>query len=255
MNVSSILLKVGCCGWCVKGGRKAYFQKFNVIELQDTFYNLPRIGLAEKWRREAPEDFEFCVKAWQIITHPYTSPTWRRLREKPEGKLENYGFLRPTEENFRAWEKVREVCKALRAKICVLQTPPSFGYSEENVRSVKEFFSAIASRDIVVAWEPRGTWNRNLEKIKEIVDQYGIVHVVDPFKRWYVSESNIVYFRLHGKNGEINYRYKYTNEDLKWLWEQIRTRCLGKEVYVMFNNVYMAQDAMLFKEIAKTNLL
>jgi len=68
-----MIIKVGCCGWAVKGGRKAYFKKFKLIELQDTFYNLPRVELAMKWRNMAPEDFEYTLKAWQLITHPHTS--------------------------------------------------------------------------------------------------------------------------------------------------------------------------------------
>jgi len=244
------VIKVGTCGWSIKGGRKAYFEKFNVIELQDTFYNLPTVKRARKWRNDAPKDFEYCVKVWQVITHPHTSPTWRRLKENPPGILENYGFLKPTKENFEAWEKVLEICRVLEAKICVFQTPPSFEYSEENVKNVKEFFSSISTNEVTIAWEPRGTWNDNLDKVKEIVDELGLVHVVDPFKRWPVSEHKIVYFRLHGKGPrEVNYRYKYTDDDLKWLRDQILSRYEGKEVYVMFNNVYMGQDALRFKEL------
>jgi len=115
---------------------------------------------------------------------------------------------------------------------------------------VREFFSSILSNEIIIAWEPRGTWNNNLDKVEEIVNNLGIIHVVDPFKRWPVSEHKVVYFRLHGNGSrEINYRYKYTDEDLKWLRGQIQLKCKSKEVYVMFNNIYMGQDALRFKEL------
>ncbi|MEM5824892.1 MAG: DUF72 domain-containing protein, partial [Thermofilaceae archaeon] len=72
------VIKVGTCGWSAKGGREAYFAHFSVIELQETFYKLPLEETAEKWRSRAPPGFEFVVKAWQAITHPPSSPTWKR---------------------------------------------------------------------------------------------------------------------------------------------------------------------------------
>ena len=78
-------LKIGTCGWGLKGGHEAYFSEFGVIELQDTFNNLPKPETARHWKAEAPEGFEFSMKAWQAITHPSTSPTWRQ-GELPEGE-------------------------------------------------------------------------------------------------------------------------------------------------------------------------
>jgi hypothetical protein len=48
-------------------------------------------------RAEASSGFVFCMKAWQRVTHPPTSPTRRRAGIKP-GKTSGYGFLRPTKE-------------------------------------------------------------------------------------------------------------------------------------------------------------
>ncbi|MHC1610664.1 MAG: DUF72 domain-containing protein [Candidatus Methanospirareceae archaeon] len=36
--------------------------------------------MAERWRLRAPKEFEFTVKAWQLITHEPTSPTYRKAR-------------------------------------------------------------------------------------------------------------------------------------------------------------------------------
>jgi uncharacterized protein YecE (DUF72 family) len=60
-------IKVGCCGFPT--ARKNYFQEFNLVEIQETFYRPPSIDGAAKWREEAPQDFEFSLKAWQVITH------------------------------------------------------------------------------------------------------------------------------------------------------------------------------------------
>jgi len=88
-------VRVGCCGFPVS--RKRYYESFRVVEVQQTFYKLPSRETLERWRREAPPDFEFTVKAWQVVTHPPSSPTWRKAGLKPEpGKEDRYGFLRPT---------------------------------------------------------------------------------------------------------------------------------------------------------------
>jgi uncharacterized protein YecE (DUF72 family) len=84
-------IKVGCCGFPCS--RKRYYENFDVIEIQKTFYNPPRIETAEKWRSDAPKNFEFTLKAWQLITHPKESPTYRKA------KL-NLSEIRGREENF-----------------------------------------------------------------------------------------------------------------------------------------------------------
>jgi uncharacterized protein YecE (DUF72 family) len=71
-------LRLGLCGW--NGSQRAYFEDFDCIEIQSTFYDPPSVQVAHKWRSAAPVDFQFCMKAWQLITHTAASPTYRRLR-------------------------------------------------------------------------------------------------------------------------------------------------------------------------------
>ena len=245
---------VGCCGWAVKGGKKAYYGKFRTIELQDTFYNLPKVETAEKWRREAPEDFVFCMKAWQAVTHPPTSPTWRRARVKiPKHKQKNYGNLQPTRENLEAWEKTSEIAKTLSAKVVILQTPASFGYSEENQRNAEQFFSMVKTDQFKIGWEPRGSWREHWDEVERICDTYGLIHVVDPFRWKPLDNGSVFYFRLHGiGRGEVNYSYRYTDDDLYKLKEIVMGLTSPKSLgYVMFNNVSMAEDAGRFLELLK----
>lgn len=81
----------------LRGGKNAYYREFNVIELQTTFYKPVSSKTLEKYRREAPAGFEFAVKAWQAITHPFSSPTWKKAGKMPElGDPSGLGHLRPT---------------------------------------------------------------------------------------------------------------------------------------------------------------
>jgi uncharacterized protein YecE (DUF72 family) len=238
--------------------RQKYYTVFNAVELQDTFYNPPEPEKLRSLASEAPQGFVFAMKAWQAVSHPLDSPTWKRAKVVPDKRLaDRYGFLKPTKEVFEAWERVAEGAKALGARVVVIQTPPSFGYSEENFRNAVEFFSSIATASFVIGWEPRGTWLQNPGKVAEIVSRFkNLVHVVDPFKTLPAVDKDVAYFRLHGiGEGEVNYRYRYTDQDLQKLAEIVKeVTKKSREAYVMFNNVYMAQDAQRFKELVKAVL-
>jgi len=241
---------VGCCGF--PKARSKYYQEFRVVELQNTFYELPTLDWARGIREEAPPDFEFAIKAWQVITHPATSPTWKKMRKKPVGNLENYGYLKPTRENIEAFEKVVELAEILNSKIIVLQTPSSMPYTEESVVWVEEFFEkakSIAGGKFVIGWEPRGEWSSQSKALQSILSKHGILHVTDVFRQKPVyTAQNIFYTRLHGIGpGEVNYRYKYSVEDFAKLLGIIDELVFEKG-YVMFNNVYMAEDAKKFRE-------
>ena len=236
-----MIIKIGCCGY--QKSKKEYFKNFSLVEIQSTFYQPPqKIETVKRWRESAPKDFEFTIKAWQIITHPPSSPTYRRLKEK-FGKKENYGFFQPTKEVFLAWEKMKEIAKILSAKILIFQTPSSFEQKRENIKNMEEFFKEIKRDSFILGWEPRGNWQK--EVVKKICQKLNLVHVVDPFKeRSLFGEIN--YFRLHGKGG---YSYKYKKEDFKKLLKF----CDKKINYVLFNNVYMFDDAKKFKTLVGKN--
>ena len=65
------------CGFTIWRG--TCFRQFRVVEVQQTFYDPPAQTTLARWRDEAPPEFEFAMKAWQVITHLGTSPTYRRL--------------------------------------------------------------------------------------------------------------------------------------------------------------------------------
>ncbi|MCX8186058.1 MAG: DUF72 domain-containing protein [Sulfolobales archaeon] len=250
------MIYVGCCGFSIS--RRRYYNTFNVVELQETFYDLPNPERLRGLKSEAPANFVFTMKCWQAVTHPLDSPTWRKSRFIPNTSLrDRYGFLRPTKEVFESWELTIEAAKTLNAKAIIVQTPPSFSYNEDNYRNAFNFFSAVSSSNFIIGWEPRGTWLENQEKITELVGKFrNLVHVVDPLKQKPSPHKDVSYFRLHGLGGEVNYRYKYNDNDLKTLCtvvEKLTREC--SEIYVMFNNVYMAQDALRFKQNCYVNHL
>ncbi len=250
-------LKIGTCGYSYfkpedgwkekyKSKLQAFSDSYNIVELNRTFYKLPMEKTAEKWRKNVYENFEFTLKAWQAMTHPTSSPTWRNKKDKlTEHQMDNFGYLRPNEDVIDAWKRTKKIADALEAEVCLVQTPGSFGCTEENEENMRELFSKIQYEDISIAWEPRGDWNENLEKVKEICDDLDIIHVVDIMRMDPLSSHDISYVRLHGLNeDEYNYDYDYSEEELHTLADKLRYISKSHDkVYCMFNNYEMYDNA------------
>jgi uncharacterized protein YecE (DUF72 family) len=249
-------VSIGCCGFPVSQGR--YYRSFGIVELQSTFYRLPRQSTVERWREAAPSGFEFVVKAWQVITHPSSSPTWKRGKlTLPKAKLSRYGYLRPTAENFEAFDRTLDACDILRARVCLIQCPPSFQPAPQNVRNLKRFLTKVDRRGLTIAWEPRGDWPAKTQLIRKLCNQLRLAHVVDLFRRDPASSAGLVYCRLHGLgNREVNYAYRYTDIDLKQLARKVlsleKKGC--QEAYVLFNNITMLEDAKRFQQLVSKGL-
>jgi uncharacterized protein YecE (DUF72 family) len=235
----AVVVKIGCCGFPV--GREKYRLRLQVVEVQETFYQPPKPETARRWRLEAPPEFEFALKAWQLITHEASSPTYRRLRralDPEERRLA--GSFKDTSLVRQAWEVTRELARILAARVILFQCPASFGPSEENLVRLGRFFRQIERDEFLFAWEPRGGWPPEL--VAGLCRELDLIQALDPFSAAPYPGA-LAYFRLHGKGG---YRYTYTDEDLV----ELKALVAGyQEVYVFFNNLSMWQDACRFVEI------
>ena len=46
-----------------------YAERFHTVEINNTFYRMPKASVVEAWAAEVPADFKFVLKASQRITH------------------------------------------------------------------------------------------------------------------------------------------------------------------------------------------
>src|SRR5204863_1025205 len=46
-----------------------YGERFQTVEINNTFYRMPTASSLEPWAGEVPADFRFVLKAPQVITH------------------------------------------------------------------------------------------------------------------------------------------------------------------------------------------
>lgn len=243
-----MVLKVGCCGFPVS--KNKYFENLKLVEIQQTFYKILDEKLLEKWRKEAPEDFEFTVKAFQGITHTIKSPTWKKsdLSKEELKKIKNYvGNLRVNKITLEYWNKMLNYCKILKSKIILLQLPSSFTDSKENINQTIEFLKNVENKNIKIALELRG-WK--LENKKKIFENFDLIDVIDINISLPVVIKDILYTRLHGKyeKNKIIYKYDYSLEELKNIKNKINS-LNAKEKYVLFNNSYMFKNALEFVKL------
>lgn len=230
-------MKLGLCGFTI--GAAAYYETFGVVEVQQTFYDPPAPLTLERWRAQAPPDFEFTMKAWQVITHAGTSSTYRRL-ESPftDQQRSEAGGFRVNETVMGAWKTTLACAKRLRATAILFQCPASFRATEENAAAMRGFFSKIdRPAGVRMLWEPRGPWADEL--VVALCRELDLVHAVDPFVRPSLTPE-LTYWRLHG-NG--NHYASYTDAELAQLRAWLAN--LG-DSYVMFNNIPRVGDAKRF---------
>ncbi len=233
---------VGTCGFVETRAR--LFRDFEVLEVQQTFYQPPRLEIARRWRQEAPSAFKFTLKAWQLITHPARSQTYRRLRERlSHEQLACCGGFKLNPVTCWAWQRTMEIAEVLKAEAVVCQTPPSFHPEPANLEQMERFFRKVPRGDWKIVFEPRGPgWD--VKVLRPVLEALNLSHGTDPFLAPSLGED-FHYFRLHGRPAYA-YDYRYSDEDLEELRKMLPAQ--GR-VFVLFNNAFMAEDARRFKAL------
>lgn len=232
------IVKVGCCGFGLS--RAKYAAKFSTVEVQQTFYQPPKVSTLNKWRAEVPSNFDFAIKAWQIITHSCSSPTYRRLRtDFSQNSLAAAGNFNSSTIVKEAWDVTLACADALNATHILFQCPASFKPTETNISNMRKFFHSVEyPENRLLCWEPRGTaWTADI--VLDLCTELNLVHVVDPFVARTVTTENF-YFRMHGRTG---WRHEFTDDELDALSALLPERSSG---CVYFNNVSMVEDASNF---------
>jgi uncharacterized protein YecE (DUF72 family) len=192
---------------------KLYLEKFNTVEINNSFYRLPEEKTFENWSASVPGDFIFAVKASRYITHI------KKLKDGRQG-----------------FERLQERIDVLKKKLgpVLFQLPPGWEYNGERLN---EFINVLPSQ-YQFAFEFRNhSWYNNetydlLRKKNAAFVIYELEGHLSPIE----LTSDFAYLRLHGPGGK--YQGSYSDEKLKeWIK---RFRSWGnngiKDVYCYFDN-------------------
>ncbi len=245
MAKQTLQIHTGCCGF--RCAQQKYFDTFHCVEIDSSFYNLPKPETAARWRAAAPAGFHFAMKAWQVITHRADSPSYQRTRLDARDRPHCGGFAyNPT--TRWAWDQTVAVAKALDAAIVLFQCPASFRSNKENIANLRHFFERAKRGKFVIGWEPRGTWDAKL--VADLCRDLDLVHVADPFQNPSVTRVPLRYFRLHGLSVM---KHRFSDEELRKLLGFCREE--KTPVYCFFNNASMLADARGFAQLVQETSL
>ncbi len=219
-----------------------YSKYFKVVELNVTFYRLPKETTFKNWYRRTPEEFKFVLKGSRIITH------LKKLKEIEE----------PLELFFERVKGLKE-----KLKVVLWQFPPGF---KADVKKLEKFCKLLKKKanNIFHAFEFRNkTWfSANVYKL---LKSYKMSPVIAdwPFDLKLKKKSSneiqvpltadFIYIRRHGP-GQL-YSSSYSDKELEELAQEIKDLPKRiKEVYVFFNNDafgYAVKNALKLKTFLK----
>jgi uncharacterized protein YecE (DUF72 family) len=195
-----------------------YASLFNSIEINSSFYKLPRSVTVEKWLSQVPDNFAFTFKLWKQITHnPF-------LNFEPSDIKLFFDAIAP----------------AHRKKGCILiQFPPSCGI--ENKIQLRHLLRCIKEAnlhlwDIAIEFRNSSWYESEIFQLLDMHNTTLVIHDIPKSAPPLIDLScDFVYIRFHGPTG--NYRGSYANEFLSEYAMYVRD-WLGdnKKMYIYFNN-------------------
>ncbi len=196
-----------------------YSSLFNSLEVNSSFYKVPKRDTFAKWANDVPDDFRFTVKLWREITHQ------RKLTYNPD--------------NISRFMQAADGTGAKKGCL-LIQFPASI--TEEYHESVHTILSIIQQHNHAPAWkvcvELRHTsWYATDSTIQMLDDCQASLtgHDMPKSKNLPWTNRRVMNLRFHGEAGD--YRDSYTPDALtdyahhidEWLGK-------GNDVYAYFNN-------------------
>ncbi|MBS1662749.1 MAG: DUF72 domain-containing protein [Bacteroidetes bacterium] len=200
-----------------KGTRLTYYASlFNSIEINSSFYKIPKPDTFAKWAAEVPQDFRFTVKLHQSITH---APN---LNYPPENLTR---FL-------HAAAQLRDKRGCL-----LIQFPASI--KSNHLESLENLLHAITHIDntwkIAVEFRHNSWYHPATTALLDRFKATLVLHDMPASKILTPNNPPFTYLRFHGPAGD--YKGGYTTSTLEEYAKLIKEwQNAGKEVYVYFNN-------------------
>lgn len=242
-NSTEARLRIGCSGWAYdawKGvvypagtptGRwlERYSQTFDTVEVNSTFYRLPRRDAVARWVEQTPADFVFAVKASRYLTHV------KRLRD-----------LQPD----RLYERIEPLVAARKLGPVLWQLPANFHRDDERLEQALGRLPAGRH-----AFEFRhSSWFTG--DVFALLREHGVALVLADHRdheAWPAEPTtDWRYVRMHyGSRGR---RGNYSMRELEEWARRVREWRRDGDVYCYFNNDWEAfapDNASRLKRLAQ----
>ena len=246
-----------------------YATQFSLVEVDSTYYGIPKKDSAEAWAAQTPPGFLFDVKSFSLFTNHPTKPMSlppdiradlpANLREKANLYLEHL----PEELVDEAWERFRAAVEPLRAAgklgAVFFQFPPwfmpssfSLGYIEQVQERMYGFQIAVEFRK--PEWLDESHRDGTLAFLRSRDIPFVAVdvpqgHATSMPVEDEVTSAKLAVIRFHGRNHQtwdlrgvppnVRFRYDYSDAELSEWVPRIKEmeRSAGR-VHALMNNNY-----------------
>lgn len=245
-----------------EGRLRYYAEHFPMVEVNATFYALPRIATVQAWADRTPDRFRFHVKAHQVISGHASDPARlpEPLRDLPYDADRRGRIRRPSREMRDAViDSMVEAIAPLGDKLgaVLLQLPPHVACTDDTraeigriVERLQPLRTAVEFRH--VSWADPGNREAAAEMLAErdaawvCVDapRIDVPSAMPPIVE--VTCPELAYLRLHGRNANTwqgsrtvaeRFDWQYSDEELgEWIGPVIEMAERAQEVAVVFNN-------------------
>jgi uncharacterized protein YecE (DUF72 family) len=239
-----------------------YAARFELVELNSSFYAVPEVATVARWVRATPDGFAFDVKLHRLLSR-HAAPIDSLPPDMRDGvETTPRGRVRLTPELERAMvertvEAVGPLEEAGKLGAFLLQLTPGYSPHEHSIAELDGIVEALGGRTLAVELRHRG-WmegdraERTLSELSErdvafvAVDAPRAEHVpiMPPVDA--VTNDSLAYMRAHGRDADAYMKGKTVAERFGWDYsddelEEIAGRARGMaeqaaEVHVLFNN-------------------
>jgi len=208
--------------------RLEYYSKyFNIVEINSSFYHLPKLKTFENWRLKTPDQFVFSAKLSKYIT---------QIKKLNDSKEPLELFL----------SQSKGLGKKLQA--ILVQLPPNF---KKDLKRLEEFLKLLPKKPRFAFEFRHITWLDR--EVYDLLRKYKVGFVIQDSSRWpgaKVVTADFVYLRFHGR---VLYASNYPKPELKKWSEKIKNWLFeGLDVYGFFNNdtnAYAVKNALSLKNL------
>lgn len=204
-----------------------YAEHFDTVEVNNTFYRLPKESSVKNWYRQAPKNFLYTVKANRYITHI------KRLKDASE-----------------PLERFLQIAEILEKKLgpVLWQLPPNF---HKDLELLQTFLKLLPKKILAVFEFRHQSWFS--EDTYEMLNRFNAgfcTHDMPGNPTPHIITGNVIYLRFHGPTGKYagNYSKSALRDWAKWTKEHIEE---VRSVYAYFNNDihgHAIQNAKTLKE-------
>jgi uncharacterized protein YecE (DUF72 family) len=220
-------VRIGCSGWNYGHWRERVYPRgcpaarwlgfyaglFDTVEINNTFYRLPKRDAVARWVEQTPDEFCFAVKMSRYITHI------KRLTDL-EGGLERF------------YERIEPLDRSPKLGPVLWQLPPTFKRNDERLAAALD--ALPPGRHCFEFREP--SWY--VDDVYSVLREHGVALVIPdspkyPFRTLELT-ADWTFVRFH--HGSRGRRGNYSESELEEWAGRIDGWRRDVDVYVYFNN-------------------